>query len=78
MLQLRNAQLTHMLAEKAQMSAVKMEVMTKAMHGIADQTKVEASNMTIITLVTLFFLPGTFVSVSLTQNPFIHMTVLTR
>lgn len=41
-----------------------MEVMTEAMHNIAHETKMEAANMRIITLVTLFFLPGTFVSVS--------------
>jgi magnesium-transporting ATPase (P-type) len=41
-----------------------MEVMTEAMHTIAHETKMEAANMRIITLVTLFFLPGTFVSVS--------------
>lgn len=42
-----------------------MEDMTQAMHTIAHETKMEAANMRIITLVTLFFLPGTFVSVSL-------------
>lgn len=41
-----------------------MEDMTQAMHTIAHETKMEAVNMRIITLVTLFFLPGTFVSVS--------------
>lgn len=57
--------MTNRLAEKAQISAEKMELMTKAMHTIADETKVEAGNMGVITLVTLFFLPGTFVSVSI-------------
>lgn len=41
-----------------------MKVMAEAMHTIARETKMEAANMRIITLVTLFFLPGTFVSVS--------------
>lgn len=41
-----------------------MEVMTEAMHTIAHETRMGAANMQIITLVTLFFLPGTFVSVS--------------
>jgi hypothetical protein len=40
-----------------------MEDMTKNMHDIARKTKQEAVSMRIITLVTLFFLPGTFVSV---------------
>lgn len=53
-----------MLAEKAQQSAVKMEVMTERMHEIAIKTKQETVSMRIITLVTLFFLPGTFISVS--------------
>jgi hypothetical protein len=51
------------LAERAQISAVHMEDMTKDMHEIARKTKQEAVSMRIITLVTLFFLPGTFISV---------------
>lgn len=46
------------LAEKASVSAKKME-------DISDKTKLETVSMRIITLVTLFFLPGTFISVSL-------------
>jgi Mg2+ and Co2+ transporter CorA len=53
-----------MLAERAQQSAAKMEVMTERMHDIAIKTKQETVSMRIITLVTLFFLPGTFISVS--------------
>jgi hypothetical protein len=53
-----------MLAEKSQQSAAKMEVMTQRMQEIAIQTKQETVSMRIITLVTLFFLPGTFISVS--------------
>jgi hypothetical protein len=45
-----------------------MEKMTGAMHTLAHQTRLEATNMRIITLVTLFFLPGTFVSVSTNSN----------
>jgi len=52
------------LAMKAQQSTEKMEVMTKDMHIIAQKTKQETVSMRIITLVTLFFLPGTFISVS--------------
>lgn len=42
--------------------------MTHAMEKLARETKMEAVNMRIITLVTLFFLPGTFVSVSVTLS----------
>jgi ABC-type Fe3+ transport system permease subunit len=41
-----------------------MEAMTEAMHFLAVKTKQETVSMRIITLVTLFFLPGTFISVS--------------
>jgi hypothetical protein len=68
MLQWQNAQLNFDLAQRAQTSATNMERMTEAMHEIAHQTKMEAANMRIITLVTLFFLPGTFVSVSTVRN----------
>jgi hypothetical protein len=53
-----------LLAEKAQQSAENMETMTKDMNAIAVKTKQETVSMRIITLVTLFFLPGTFISVS--------------
>jgi hypothetical protein len=64
MLQWKSAQFNSQLAARAQTSAENMEAMTQAMHTIAHETKMEAANMRIITLVTLFFLPGTFVSVS--------------
>ncbi|KAG4430226.1 hypothetical protein IFR05_014297, partial [Cadophora sp. M221] len=47
------------LAQKAQSSAERMEMMTKSMHDIAERTKQDASSVRIITLVTLFYLPGT-------------------
>jgi hypothetical protein len=53
------------LGEKSRVSAGKMESMTKQMHKIAVKTEKETVSMRIITLVTLFFLPGTFISVSL-------------
>ena len=52
------------LAEKAQMSAEKMEALTEQMNDIAIKTERETVSMRIVTIVTLFFLPGTFVSVS--------------
>ena len=45
--------------------------MTDSMHEIAKKTKQETVSMKIITLVTLFFLPGTFISVS-------HSTISTH
>lgn len=41
-----------------------MEKMTDEMSKIARETKTETVSMKIITLVTLFFLPGTFIAVS--------------
>lgn len=40
-----------------------MQAMTEAMHLLAVKTKQETVSMRVITLVTLFFLPGTFISV---------------
>lgn len=48
---------SRLYAQKAQNSASRMEFLT-------EKTKVETVSMRIITLVTLFFLPGTFISVS--------------
>ena len=53
------------LGEKSRVSAGKMENMTRQMYKIAVKTEKETVLMRIITLVTLFFLPGTFISVSL-------------
>ena len=57
-LEYRNVEASKDLAEKTQYSADRVEYMTQ-------QMKQEAVFMRIITLVTLFFLPGTFVSVRL-------------
>ncbi|KAI9773493.1 MAG: hypothetical protein M1839_002075 [Geoglossum umbratile] len=54
------------LAQKAQQSAKNMEKITQDMHNIARKTKQETVSMRIITLVTLFFLPGTFISLGQT------------
>lgn len=51
-------------AEKAQLSAINMENMTQKMSDIAEKTETETVSMRIITCVTLFFLPGTFMAVS--------------
>lgn len=52
------------ITRDTQSSTSNMEKSTKDMHEIAQKTKQETVSMRIITLVTLFFLPGTFISVS--------------
>lgn len=59
-----NLESSRNLAEKAHHSAASVEHVTMDMHQIAHKTKQETVSMRIITLVTLFFLPGTFVAVS--------------
>lgn len=51
-------------AKEAQASTERMEMINSSMHDIAKKTQQETVSMRIITLVTLFFLPGTFISVS--------------
>lgn len=51
-------------ARRSQVSAQKMELLTEQMHDIARKTHQDTVLMRTITVVTLFFLPGTFVSVS--------------
>ncbi|KAI9780709.1 MAG: hypothetical protein M1816_002758 [Peltula sp. TS41687] len=58
----RNMEASKHLSQKAQQSTDKMEKMTQKMHEIAKKTERETVSMKIITLVTLFFLPGTFIS----------------
>jgi hypothetical protein len=52
------------LSYKAQLSADRMEKMTASMRQIAEKTEQETVSMRIVTIVTLFYLPGTFISVS--------------
>lgn len=56
---------SRLYAQRAQNSAARMERMTREMRIIAEKTKKDTVSMKIITWVTLFFLPGTFISVSL-------------
>lgn len=53
---------------RAQQSANKMERLTSHMKDIAIETEEETVSMRIVTYVTLVFLPGTFVSVSLRRE----------
>jgi hypothetical protein len=74
-LEYRNVEATKLLTLKAQVSADHVEFMTQSMHELAEKTKQEAVSMRIITLVTLFFLPGTFISVRC--HPFWYWKYLT-
>ncbi|TVY83100.1 hypothetical protein LSUE1_G005916 [Lachnellula suecica] len=58
----RNMESNKSFASRAQLSTENMESMTQDMHELAQKTKQETVSMRIITLVTLFFLPGTFIS----------------
>jgi len=49
-------------ALKAEEQTTEMATLTKKMNKLAHQTKKETVSMKIITVVTLFFLPGTFIS----------------
>lgn len=69
---------TKLLAEKAQDSAEKMEILTYHMREIAIKTEKETVFMRIVTVVTLFFLPGTFVSVSKTPNAYVRQLMCYR
>ena len=60
----RNAESNKLLAQQSQHSQEKMEQLTSYMSILAEKTQQETVSMRIITLVTLFFLPGTFISVS--------------
>lgn len=62
-LQHRNTLMNFIVANKAHVSAKRMEEMTEEMHTVAQSTKLETVSMRIITFVTLVYLPGTFVSV---------------
>lgn len=57
----RNVQANKDLANRAQESQEHMERLTKHMSSLAEKTQQETVSMRIITLVTLFFLPATFV-----------------
>jgi hypothetical protein len=54
-----------------------MHSMTEEMNALTQKTKQETVSMRIITLVTLFFLPGTFISVCLfSLTYFVHLYLL--
>jgi hypothetical protein len=60
----RSTEATKMISKQSHTATKHMESMTDEMRELAVKTKQETVSMRIITLVTLFFLPGTFISVS--------------
>ncbi|CAI6340154.1 unnamed protein product [Periconia digitata] len=61
-LQYRGVKANESFARKNQLSAERMEQMTYEMHTIAKKTERETISMRVITTVTLFFLPATFIA----------------
>ena len=57
--------LEHQNTQINKLATKNMISMTEDMSNIARKTKIETVSMKVITVVTLFFLPGTFISVSL-------------
>jgi hypothetical protein len=71
-------EINKLFAVNARDSALRMEEMTQDMHKVAEKTARQTASMHIITLVTLVFLPGTFVAVR-TGLPYLrkYVTALT-
>lgn len=63
-------------ADQALRSSREMEKLSQHMHVLAIETKQETVSMRVITLVTLFFLPGTFVAVR--KCPHVYMSSSTE
>lgn len=57
------------MTEEMHQSSMEMEKMTKSMKKVAEKTAIQTSSMHLITLVTLFFLPATFVAVRIFRLP---------
>lgn len=60
---LQSGQRVEEMTKDMHMSTIEMESMTKSMKEVAEKTEKQTTSMHIVTLVTLFFLPGTFVAV---------------
>ncbi|KAL8693617.1 MAG: hypothetical protein Q9218_001575 [Villophora microphyllina] len=71
LLKFQNTRSNMLMASESQKSTRKMEKMTHEMSEIARKTKTETVSMKIITLVTLFFLPGTFIA-TLMSTDIVH------
>ncbi|KAL8938634.1 MAG: hypothetical protein Q9211_003118 [Gyalolechia sp. 1 TL-2023] len=71
LLEFQNTKFNKVIASASKKSTQKMEFMTNEMSEIARKTKTETVSMKIITLVTLFFLPGTFIA-TLMSTDIVH------
>ena len=63
-LEYKSVKANEYFAKKSQESANNMEAMTRKMRITAEKTERETISMRVITSVTLFFLPATFLAVS--------------
>lgn len=63
-LELRTKEANQDFAEKAKEATIRNQAMGEETLRIALRTVLETVSMRVITLVTLFYLPGTFISVS--------------
>ncbi|KAF1810985.1 hypothetical protein P152DRAFT_483320 [Eremomyces bilateralis CBS 781.70] len=61
-LEQRSTNMNMQLVSKQQETAGQMHRITEDMQRVAEETRTETVHMRIITIVTLFFLPGTFIS----------------
>ncbi|KAI4696899.1 uncharacterized protein J4E84_000022 [Alternaria hordeiaustralica] len=61
-LQHRSSKASEFYAKESRESAARMEIMTVKMQDLAMKTKQETVSMRVITTVTLFFLPATFIA----------------
>jgi hypothetical protein len=75
-LEFSSLEATKNLGEKAQTSSDIMQKLTEEMHWIARKTLNDTVSMKVITVVTLFYLPGTFMSVSCATTPKLLCTKL--
>ncbi|KAI4184655.1 MAG: hypothetical protein L6R41_004600 [Letrouitia leprolyta] len=73
LLEFQNTKSNKLLASASQKSTRRMEIVTNKMSEIARKTQTETVSMKIITLVTLFFLPGTFIA-TLMSTDIVHWT----
>ncbi|KAG8164438.1 hypothetical protein KVR01_006356 [Diaporthe batatas] len=60
----------HAMTKDMHQSSLEMEAMTKSMKKVAEKTAIQTSSMHLITLVTLLFLPATFVATFFSSGAF--------
>ncbi|KAL6717941.1 hypothetical protein ACLMJK_004026 [Lecanora helva] len=70
LLDFQNKEYNELVTNQSNVSTLNMENMATEMNEIALKTKTETVSMKVITLVTLFFLPGTFISTLMSTDIF--------